>query len=283
MLNIQYKRVNVHPSVELIFILSVWQDKWTCGHCEFVNRPLRRFCDKCWSLRPGWLREGPTCKTASKDPTCSSSLTRHKRSASLDTLPASDIDVEDIKQLDRDSGIGGSFCDLIKSPRKNYEEQSNASVSTCPTGSTSASNQLDRDLGIGGSFCNSMKSPRKTYEEESNASVSTCPAGTTATSNQVDHDSGISRSFCDSMKSPRKTYEEQLNSSVSTCPAATTAASNQNLCIVCMVKPKEASVIHGKTGHQVCCYPCAKKLKRKGKPCPVCRRPIQKVIKNFIV
>ena len=57
----------------------------------------------------------------------------------------------------------------------------------------------------------------------------------------------------------------------------------QDLCTVCMVKPKEASIIHGKTGHQVCCYVCAKRLKRKGKPCPVCRRPIQRVIKNYLV
>lgn len=57
----------------------------------------------------------------------------------------------------------------------------------------------------------------------------------------------------------------------------------QDLCLVCMVKPKEASIIHGKTGHQVCCYVCAKRLRRKGKPCPVCRRPIQKVIKNYLV
>ncbi len=55
------------------------------------------------------------------------------------------------------------------------------------------------------------------------------------------------------------------------------------LCCICMTRPKEASLIHGKTGHQVCCYKCAKRLRRRGKPCPVCRRPIQKVIKNFFV
>ena len=56
-----------------------------------------------------------------------------------------------------------------------------------------------------------------------------------------------------------------------------------DVCMICMSKPKEASIIHGKTGHQVCCYVCAKQLRRRGKPCPVCRRPIQKVIKNFLV
>ncbi|XP_077999845.1 uncharacterized protein LOC144452596 isoform X2 [Glandiceps talaboti] len=56
-----------------------------------------------------------------------------------------------------------------------------------------------------------------------------------------------------------------------------------DLCMICLTRPKTASIIHGRTGHQVCCYSCAKKLRRHGKPCPVCRRPIQLVIKNFLV
>ncbi|XP_013419773.1 protein Mdm4 [Lingula anatina] len=56
-----------------------------------------------------------------------------------------------------------------------------------------------------------------------------------------------------------------------------------DLCVICMSKPKEASIIHGKTGHQVTCYSCAKRLKWSGRPCPICRRPIQKVIKNFLM
>ena len=62
-----------------------------------------------------------------------------------------------------------------------------------------------------------------------------------------------------------------------------TDQATKDLCMICLSKPKEASIIHGKTGHQVCCYVCAKRLKKKGKSCPVCRRPITKVIKNFIV
>ena len=56
-----------------------------------------------------------------------------------------------------------------------------------------------------------------------------------------------------------------------------------DLCTVCLSRAKEASLIHGKTGHQVCCYPCAKRLKRRGMRCPVCRKPIEKVIRNYIL
>lgn len=54
-------------------------------------------------------------------------------------------------------------------------------------------------------------------------------------------------------------------------------------CVICMARPKTGSIIHGTTGHQVCCYKCARRLKRQRKPCPVCRRPINKVVKNFIL
>ncbi|XP_074663118.1 E3 ubiquitin-protein ligase Mdm2-like [Tubulanus polymorphus] len=56
-----------------------------------------------------------------------------------------------------------------------------------------------------------------------------------------------------------------------------------NKCLICLSNPINASLVHGKTGHQMCCYACAKKLRRRGKPCPICRRPIQKVIKNYFI
>ena len=33
---------------------------------------------------------------------------------------------------------------------------------------------------------------------------------------------------------------------------------NSDLCLFCCTKPKNTSFIHGRTGHQVCCYACAK-------------------------
>ena len=56
---------------------------------------------------------------------------------------------------------------------------------------------------------------------------------------------------------------------------------DSNVCSICLCHPKDASLVHGKSGHQVCCYRCGLTLKRSGKSCPVCRRPIQKVIRNY--
>lgn len=52
-------------------------------------------------------------------------------------------------------------------------------------------------------------------------------------------------------------------------------------CIICMEQPKNATVIHGDTGHCCCCWACAQVLKQRGDPCPICRAPIDHVIRQF--
>ena len=53
-------------------------------------------------------------------------------------------------------------------------------------------------------------------------------------------------------------------------------------CMVCRKKPPNGCIVHGGTGHQVCCVECARKLKDNNRPCPVCRKKIGKVIQNFM-
>ena len=55
-----------------------------------------------------------------------------------------------------------------------------------------------------------------------------------------------------------------------------------NLCSFCCVKPKDTTFIHGRIGHQISCYKCAKIHWRKRARCPVCRRVVEKIVKNFI-
>uniref|UniRef100_A0A2K5F8S4 E3 ubiquitin-protein ligase Mdm2 n=1 Tax=Aotus nancymaae TaxID=37293 RepID=A0A2K5F8S4_AOTNA len=49
-------------------------------------------------------------------------------------------------------------------------------------------------------------------------------------------------------------------------------------CVICQGRPKNGCIVHGKTGHLMACSTCAKKLKRRNKPCPVCRQPIQMIV-----
>ena len=41
------------------------------------------------------------------------------------------------------------------------------------------------------------------------------------------------------------------------------ASFSMDLCVVCVTRPRNASIIHGDTGHQVCCLECASRLKIK--------------------
>lgn len=52
-------------------------------------------------------------------------------------------------------------------------------------------------------------------------------------------------------------------------------------CIICMENPKNATLIHGDTGHCCCCWACAQVLKQRMDPCPICRAPIEHVIRQF--
>uniref|UniRef100_A0A2K6M2A4 Protein Mdm4 n=2 Tax=Rhinopithecus TaxID=542827 RepID=A0A2K6M2A4_RHIBE len=59
----------------------------------------------------------------------------------------------------------------------------------------------------------------------------------------------------------------------------------QNLlkpCSLCEKRPRDGNIIHGRTGHLVTCFHCARRLKKAGASCPICKKEIQLVIKVFI-
>ncbi|XP_061770312.1 E3 ubiquitin-protein ligase Mdm2 [Nerophis ophidion] len=53
-------------------------------------------------------------------------------------------------------------------------------------------------------------------------------------------------------------------------------------CLICQSRPKNGCIVHGKTGHLISCYVCARKLKKRNKQCPVCRLPIEAVILTYV-
>jgi E3 ubiquitin-protein ligase Mdm2 len=54
-----------------------------------------------------------------------------------------------------------------------------------------------------------------------------------------------------------------------------------NSCLCCIDKTRNATMVHGDTGHIACCLDCARMLKASGQPCPVCRLPIDSVILHY--
>ncbi|XP_075385389.1 protein Mdm4-like [Tenrec ecaudatus] len=53
-------------------------------------------------------------------------------------------------------------------------------------------------------------------------------------------------------------------------------------CSVCEKRPRNGNIIHGRTGHLATCFHCARRLKKAGASCPVCKKEIQLVIKVFL-
>ena len=50
-------------------------------------------------------------------------------------------------------------------------------------------------------------------------------------------------------------------------------------CWCCCTRDRNALIIHGKHGHQILCYPCAKKTWNLRAKCPICNRKIEKIVK----
>ena len=52
-------------------------------------------------------------------------------------------------------------------------------------------------------------------------------------------------------------------------------------CLICLTQERNATIVHGETGHVACCLVCARILKARGDKCPVCRLDIDLVIQHF--
>ncbi|KAF2982499.1 hypothetical protein EK904_004018, partial [Melospiza melodia maxima] len=48
-----------------------------------------------------------------------------------------------------------------------------------------------------------------------------------------------------------------------------------NPCFLCQHRPRDGNIVHGRTAHLVACFRCARMLKKKRSPCPVCRKEIK--------
>jgi E3 ubiquitin-protein ligase Mdm2 len=58
-------------------------------------------------------------------------------------------------------------------------------------------------------------------------------------------------------------------------------SASSSKCIICLTEDRNATIVHGETGHVACCLVCARVLKARGDKCPVCRLHIDLVIQHF--
>ncbi len=82
------------------------------------------------------------------------------------------------------------------------------------------------------------------------------------------------------------TYTKSTALSPSVRPTKQTESSaplqrKDEFCVICLTEDRNATMVHGSTGHIACCLMCARILKARKDPCPVCRLPIDLVIQHF--
>uniref|UniRef100_A0A8C4WXZ3 Uncharacterized protein n=1 Tax=Eptatretus burgeri TaxID=7764 RepID=A0A8C4WXZ3_EPTBU len=53
-------------------------------------------------------------------------------------------------------------------------------------------------------------------------------------------------------------------------------------CIICQQRARDTTIVHGQTGHLVSCQRCARKMQDHGKPCPICRAPIDLIVRTYV-
>ena len=228
----------------LYFLPCSIQDYWCCAACKNVNHPFQRFCGKCWNVRTDWLP-------------AQQSLCDSKNPASEKIGSIIDVGTDDLlKSTATDSGLGST------------QVSSQESTDLTVTKKVDASDGLSLNSFILPSLSDysNHKSPVDIESQKLELRY--------ACSNIQMKETGA------------KDLDDSTSNTLSTSQVTRSNMESKMLddpCMICLSRPKTASLIHGTTGHQVCCFTCAKRLKRRRQDCPVCRRSIQKVIRNYIL
>jgi len=230
---------------------------WQCSSCKTPNKPtleqvkFKNFlCSKCWNLRKGWVPERPKFKKKSRKTDNKLKTVQKIIMSDTETDGASDRPRFDSKASisSQDSGIGSQEFELLSQEEEHTKEFPGQSL------------VVNHFSSVHGA-----KLPRSISLDSSNGSS---VAGRSS-------DLGDSGSLSD----PKDFPGSPMSLDSGCFPSSDSIQGTSQLCTLCCQRPKDASFIHGRLGHQVCCYPCAKKLWKKQATCPVCRRKVDRIIR----
>lgn len=256
-------------------------DKWMCQECNHINSPLQRYCDMCWKLRAGWLPDIPssaTRKMENQSDFGAKSINRDKTGSQVDDHAKTDSSSKIFQEIKSATAESADFDSGISCLSSSFPSSQETVIG-----------------GLSSSFPSSQETNQETHmsaiqrsgEKVSDKDICRDRMVTVSKEASLFHEakeSEVRYSFSNFQRTNSSSIES-LESQTSDKNAFSVKSSSSVMdpCMICLSKPKSASLVHGSSGHQVCCFPCAKRLKRRGKVCPVCRRPIQKVIKNYIL
>ncbi|XP_027138275.1 E3 ubiquitin-protein ligase Mdm2 [Larimichthys crocea] len=229
-------------------------DYWRCVKCDELNPPLPRNCLRCWTLHHDWLPEDIT-KSASSSPKALPPKPTDQSAAK--EAPASDVEEND----------GVDVPDGKRSKTPVLSQCLSDSTLSAPDSTSSAPNSQDL---LSGSQPSSSCSQQNIWTPDSQPSSS------------IDSQELLPPSPTDPPPPlpPAPAAAPELERSVSA--EWRLPDSCLDPCLICQSRPKNGCIVHGRTGHLMSCYVCARKLKKRNKLCPVCRLPIQSVILTYL-
>ncbi|XP_061495765.1 E3 ubiquitin-protein ligase Mdm2 isoform X2 [Rhineura floridana] len=99
-------------------------------------------------------------------------------------------------------------------------------------------------------------------------------------SEEYSQPSTSSSMFCSSQED-NKEYKKEETDVKEESTDSDLPLSSVEPCVICQTRPKNGCIVHGKTGHLMSCFTCAKKLKKRNKPCPICRQPIEMILLTY--
>ncbi|XP_075967482.1 E3 ubiquitin-protein ligase Mdm2 [Anarhichas minor] len=220
-------------------------DYWRCAKCDELNPPLPRNCLRCWTLRQDWLSEvSDITKPASSSPKALPPKPTDQ-SAAKET-PGSDVE--------ENEGVDVPDGKRAKTPLS----------SQCHSDSSLSAPDSSQDLLSSSQPSSSSSSQQKLWTPDSQPSSSSMDSqellpSSPPTPHPVIPD--LDRSVSAEWRLPDSCLDP---------------------CLICQSRPKNGCIVHGRTGHLMSCYVCARKLKKRNKLCPVCRLPIQSVILTYL-
>ncbi|KAM3587710.1 uncharacterized protein V6R79_012520 [Siganus canaliculatus] len=222
-------------------------DYWRCVKCDELNPPLPRNCLRCWKLRCDWLPEDlKSASSSPKDlPPKPTDQSAAKQAPASDSEENEGVDVPDGKRA--------------KTPLPTQCQSDSAS---------SVSNSQDLLCSSQPSSSSSSSSQQKLWTQDSQPSSS------------IDSQELLPSTPTDPPPAPPPAVVPDLERSSSA--EWRLPESCLDPCLICQSRPKNGCIVHGRTGHLISCYVCARKLKKRNKLCPVCRMPIQSVILTYL-
>jgi len=236
-------------------------ETWKCVNCGQPNVPYIRYCHRCWQERKGWVPERPKPKRGKRKEKRTGGVAVKNSAKGNSSMRKSVLK----RSLSANSGDGPEEQGGIGSGDGSgvRESVSDAEDDLTRSGFEGEGDRVSRtrsseSLGSQDSGLGSSQSSRDDLAANSQGLIL---SGT-------ESDDSRDKPAAAADDNPAKGQNKALQAM---------------LCTFCCVRPKDACFVHGKISHQVCCYPCAKKLYKQKGTCPVCRRRIEKITKNIMV